>query len=60
MAFDLLAEHKLLTQISLRQEISIDDLNVIGKYVQPETVFPLNVYKVTAEVFDFVLDGPFS
>jgi len=40
--------------------IPADDLDVIGKYIQSDTVIPLNVYKVTAEVFDFVLNGPFG
>jgi len=39
--------------------MSIDDLNLIGKYIQSETVVPMNVYEVTTKVFDFVLDGPF-
>jgi hypothetical protein len=59
-ALDLPSEHKLFTKTSLGQEISTDDLNVIGQYIQPETVIPLNIYKVTAEIFHFVLDGPFS
>jgi hypothetical protein len=40
--------------------LSMDDLNVIGQYIQSETVVPLNIDKLTAEIFDFVLDGPFS
>jgi hypothetical protein len=52
--------YKLLTKKSLPQEISIDDLNLIGKYIQSETVVPMNIYEVTTKVFDFVLDGPFS
>jgi hypothetical protein len=50
--------YKLLTKKSLPQN-SIDDLNLIGKYIQSETVIPMNVYEVTTKVFDFVLDGPF-
>jgi len=52
--------YKLLTKKSLPQEISIDDLNLIGKYIQSETVAPIKIYEVTTKVFDFVLDGPFS
>jgi hypothetical protein len=51
--------YKLLTQTSLPPE-TIDDLNLIGKYIQSETVIPMNVYEGTTKVFDFVLDGPFS
>jgi len=50
----------MLNDISLPQEISIDELNLIGKYIQSETVIPMNIYEVTTKVFDFVLDGPFS
>jgi hypothetical protein len=39
--------------------MSIDDLNLIGKYIQSKTIVPMNVYEVTTKVFDFVLDGPF-
>lgn len=50
----------MLNNISLPQEISIDELNLIGKYIRSETVIPMNIYEVTTKVFDFVLDGPFS
>jgi hypothetical protein len=52
--------YKLLTKKSLPQDISIDDLNLIGKYIQSETVVPMNIYEVTTKVLDFVMDGPFS
>jgi hypothetical protein len=48
----------MLNDISLPQEISIDELNLIGKYIQSETVIPMNIYEVTTKVFDFVLDDP--
>jgi hypothetical protein len=50
----------MLVPISLPQEISIDNLNLIGKYIHAETVIPMNIYEVTIKVFDFVLDGPFG
>jgi hypothetical protein len=50
---------KVLYKISLPRKISIDDLNLIGKYIQRETVIPTNIYDVTTKVFDFVPDGPF-
>jgi len=46
--------------MSLPQEISIDDLNLIGKYIQSETVVPIKIYEVTTKVFDSVPDGAFS
>jgi len=52
--------YKLLTKKSLSQEISIDDLNLIGKYIQSETVVPIKIYEVTTKVFDSVPDGAFS
>ena len=51
---------KMLVPISLPQEISINNLNLIRKYIQSETVIPMNIYETTTKVFDFVLDGPFS
>ncbi len=48
------------TKTSLPRMIPINDLNLIGIYIQPETVIPMNIYKVTTKVFEFVLDRPFS
>ena len=52
--------HQNIRYCTSSQVIPADDLDVIGKYIQSDTVIPLNVYKVTAEVFDFVLNGPFG
>jgi hypothetical protein len=40
--------------------IPIKFFNLIGKYIQPETVIPMNIDKVTTKVFEFVLNRPFS
>jgi hypothetical protein len=50
----------MLSKTSLPEQISIDNLNFIGKYIQSETVIPVNIYEVTTKIFDFVLDGPFG
>lgn len=43
----------------LTPSVVVDDLNLVGKYIQCETVIPMNVYQVTTKVFELVLDNPF-